>query len=257
MHARKGLNSHLKIGNMQVEVCASSLASAQAGEQSGADRIELCSELAVGGITPSLGLLEEVREHIRIPVHVLIRPRSGDFVYSDDEFGIMLRDIAACRRLGFEGIVSGCLQPDGTVDESRTRALVEASGDCHFTFHRAFDRTPDPMAALASLEALGVDTVLSSGQQNSAEAGLDLLVRLQQAATRIRIMPGAGIRPENAGRFKGKGFAFVHLSGLGPTGPQPAYSGPAMNSPGLLTEGVPPQTDPERVAALIRALKAG
>lgn len=242
---------------MQVEVCANSLASARAAEQAGADRIELCSELAVGGITPSLGLLEEVREHIRIPVHVLIRPRSGDFVYSDAEFRIVLRDIAACRRLGFEGIASGCLQADGSVDAARTRALVEATEDGHFTFHRAFDLTPDPMAALATLEALQADTILSSGQQPSAEAGLELLERLQQAATRIRIMPGAGIRPENAGKFCGKGFAFVHLSGLGPAGPEPSVSGPPMNSPGLLTEGIPAGTDPQRVAAVIRALKAG
>ena len=241
---------------MQVEVCANSMASALAAEQAGADRIELCSELAVGGITPSPGLLEEVRETIRIPVHVLIRPRSGDFVYSDAEFRIMLRDIAACRRLGFEGIVSGCLQADGSVDAARTRALVDAAGDGHFTFHRAFDRTPDPIAALAVLEEAGVDTLLSSGQQGSAEAGLDLLVRLQEAATRIRIMPGAGIRPENAANFKGKGFRYVHLSGLGPTGPEPAFSGPPMNSPALLTEGVPATTDPLRVAAVIRVLKA-
>ncbi len=242
---------------MQVEVCANSIASARAAEQAGADRIELCSELAVGGITPSLGLLEEVRKNIRIPVHVLIRPRSGDFVYSDAEFRIMLRDIAACRSLGFEGIVSGCLHPDGSVDEGRTGNLIEASGDCHFTFHRAFDRTPDPMAALAELDALQVDTILSSGQESSAEAGLELLVEMKEAASRVRIMPGAGIRPENAMRFAGKGFAFVHLSGLGPAGSHPAYSGPPMNSPELLTEGVPAETDPQRVAAVIRALKAG
>ena len=242
---------------MLVEVCANSPESARAAEQAGADRIELCSELAVGGITPSLGVLEWVRAHIRIPVHVLIRPRSGDFCYSGEELDCMLRDIRQCVALGFEGIVSGCLQEDRQVDVDATALLLEAAGSCHFTFHRAFDRCPDPEAALEALEALGVDTILSSGQAPDAVSGLPLLERLHGLSRGCRMMPGGGIHAANAALFREAGFAAIHLSGVPKPSAAEPYAGLPMNSPSLLREGRPLYTDPAIVSAVIASLKEG
>lgn len=240
---------------MLVEVCANSPESARAAEQAGAHRIELCSELAVGGITPSLGVLQWVRRNIGIPVHVLIRPRSGDFQYSEAELDCMLRDIEQCVSMGFEGVVSGCLRADRQIDLDATRRLIAAAGSCHFTFHRAFDRCPDPEAALQQLEGLGVNTILSSGQAPDAVAGLPLLNRLQGQARACQLMPGGGINPDNALIFKEAGFTAIHLSGVPkPTGPE-ADTGLPMNSLSLLREGRPLHTDPARVSAVIERLK--
>ncbi|WP_425235823.1 copper homeostasis protein CutC [Ulvibacterium sp.] len=197
---------------MLVEICANSLQSALNAEKGGADRIELCSELAIGGITPSYGLLKSVRERISIPVHVLIRPRSGDFTYSDLEFEIIKKDIALCRDLGFEGIVTGVLHEDFTLDEKRTQSLVNASEGIHFTFHRAFDWVVDPLKALEKLENMGVQTLLSSGQQKSALEGIDLLTELNERASTCTIQPGGGIGMGNLREFKDRNFKAIHLS---------------------------------------------
>lgn len=197
---------------MIVEVCAASLQSAVRAERAGADRIELCAELGVGGITPSPGLLQKVRDALRIPVHVLIRPRSGHFTYSDSEYEVMCRDIAFCARLGFEGVVAGILEEDHRLDNRRTEGLMVHKGSMHFTFHRAFDWIPDPLNALKELEALGVDTILSSGQAPSAPEGLPLLKEMLHRAANLTVMPGAGIRPANVLTFKQQGFRAVHLS---------------------------------------------
>lgn len=197
---------------MLVEVCANSLKSALNAQEAGADRIELCSELAVGGITPSYGLLKAVREKIHIPVNVLIRPRSGDFTFSDYEFNIMKTNIALCRDLGFNGIVSGALHSNFSLDVERTKELIIASGDLDFTFHRAFDWVKDPRNTLRQLELLGLNTVLTSGQQTSALLGIDLLEDLHKVSTNCVIMPGSGINQDNVHQFKTKGFHAVHLS---------------------------------------------
>ena len=175
---------------MIVEVCANSLESALNAQKAGADRIELCNELAVGGVTPSFGLLQLIKEHISIPVNVLIRPRSGDFSYSDPEFEIMKKDIALCRDLGFNGIVSGVLSRDFTLDYKRTQELIGESGPLQFTFHRAFDWVSDPMATLQQLQELEVDTILSSGQQKSSVQGMEMLTRLLKESKGCVIMPG-------------------------------------------------------------------
>ena len=199
---------------MIIEVCANSLESALNAQKAGADRIELCAELAVGGVTPSFGLLQLVREHIFIPINVLIRPRSGDFTYSDLEFEIMKRDIAFCRDLGFNGIVSGVLSRDFTLDYKRTKELIEVSKPLQFTFHRAFDWVRDPMATLQQLQELEVDTILSSGQQNSSVQGMELLTGLLIESKECVIMPGGGIRDTNVLDFIKQGFRAVHLSGI-------------------------------------------
>jgi copper homeostasis protein len=155
----------LNISNMIVEVCANSLQSSLNAENAGAHRIELCSELGIGGITPSFGLLKKVKEKLSLPVHVLIRPRSGDFTYSDLEFNIMKEDILFCREMGFAGIVSGVLHSDFSLDLSRTGTLVELAGDHTFTFHRAFDWVKDPITTLDQLEKIGYACLLNSGHK--------------------------------------------------------------------------------------------
>ena len=199
---------------MIVEVCANSLESAVNAQKACADRIELCTELAGGGTTPSFGLLKVIKKYISIPVNVLIRPRSGEFTYSDLEFEIMKKDIELCKELGFNGIVSGVLKKDFTLDVERTKELINLSKPMQFTFHRAFDWVEDPMATLKQLEELEVDTILSSGQQNSSVAGIDLLSKLLNKSERTVIMPGGGIQDSNVLEFKKKGFGAVHLTGI-------------------------------------------
>ena len=197
---------------MIVEVCANSMESALNAQHAGAQRIELCSELTLGGITPSYGLIKKVMEAMSIPVHVLIRPRSGDFFYSETEFQTMLEDIAICESLGANGIVSGVLTPDLQIDWDRTKALKEASGSCCFTFHRAFDLVPNPLETFVKLQEMGVDTLLTSGQASSAMEGMSLLKQLKKKSNTCTIMPGAGIRDNNAKYFKQAGFKAIHLS---------------------------------------------
>lgn len=198
---------------MLVEICANSFQSAINAEKAGAHRIELCSELAVGGITPSYGLLKKVMRELTIPVHALVRPRSGDFTFSDDEFEIIKEDILICKELGVAGIVSGVLHTNNTIDYERTQKLIELSKPLHFAFHRAFDCVPNPKEALQKLSDLGVQTILTSGQQAKAENGLALLKVLQEiAGDKLTILAGGGINPENIQLFKEAGLNAVHAS---------------------------------------------
>jgi copper homeostasis protein len=198
---------------MLVEICANSFESAFNAEKAGADRIELCSELSVGGITPSFGLLKKIVTELSIPVHVLIRPRSGDFTYSDEEFDSMKRDIKLCKELGIDGIVSGILHKDNSIDYNRTQELIELSKPMHFAFHRAFDCVPNPFDSLERLMALGVETILTSGQQPKAENGISLLTQLQEKAdNKLTILAGGGINPDNALQFKNAGLKAIHAS---------------------------------------------
>jgi len=198
-------------GNMKVEICANSYQSAINAEKAGANRIELCSELAIGGITPSYGLLKKVINDLAIPVHVLIRPRSGDFTFSEAEFEIMKENIQLCKELGVAGIVSGVLHFDTTIDIERTQELVALSNPMNFTFHRAFDWVSNPLEEIKKLESIGVQRILSSGQEASAEKGIDHLVHWNNA-TNITIMPGGGINNSNIKLFQENGFKEVHLS---------------------------------------------
>lgn len=240
---------------MKVEVCVTSVASARHAEAAGADRLELCMELAVGGVTPSPGLMQAVREAVRCPVHVLIRPRSGNFIYTEEVLDQMRFDIGYCRSLGYEGIATGCLTEEGGIDLPGMQSLAEAAGPCHLTFHRAFDRLQDWKSALPQLEALGVATILSSGQAASAPEGLLLLEQLPRK-TRCGIMPGGGIRPGNVKHFMGKGFEAVHLSAI-PGRPSEGFVGVPLNAPSLLREGTPPEADPVLLRELIGRLREG
>jgi copper homeostasis protein len=241
---------------MLVEVCANSLESAINAQKAGADRIELCLELAVGGITPSYGLLKAIKEHISIPVHVLIRPRSGDFTFSESEFEIMRTDIALCVKMGFDGIVSGVLNTDYTLDMERTKQLIEDSKDLKFTFHRAFDWVREPFKTLVQLEAMGVDYVLSSGQQKSAIEGIDLLADLQHQASTCYIMPGSGINDSNIDSFmKKKVFKAIHLSGTELVQTLAEKPKITMNSPAFLFDDKIAISTVDRISAVVDKVK--
>ncbi|WP_430965718.1 copper homeostasis protein CutC [Spongiimicrobium sp. 2-473A-2-J] len=240
---------------MLVEVCANSLESALNAERAGADRLELCTELGVGGITPSLGLLQSVREQLSIPVRVLIRPRSGDFTYSAQEFEIMKKDIAFCKTLDLSGIVSGMLRKDLSLDTERTQALIELSAPLEFTFHRAFDWVPDPLGTLGELEDLGVNCVLSSGQEKTALEGISLLSKLQGTAKKTIVMPGGGVRENNVLRFKEKGFKAIHLSATAFHTKLEQPPKISMNSPSFLREDAVAVTKMETVRHIVDLVK--
>ena len=181
-----------------LEIAANSLASALAAQEGGASRIELCSALELGGLTPSPGQIALVRDNLSIPVYVLIRPRAGDFAYTDEEHATMLADIAHCAAASCDGVVVGALTADGDVDLARCRELVSAANGIDVTFHRAIDVCRDPAAALEAIIGLGFARVLSSGGAASAlEGGANLRRLIEQAAGRIEIMPGAGIGADN------------------------------------------------------------
>lgn len=240
---------------MIVEVCANSLQSALNAQKAGADRIELCIELGVGGITPSYGMLQLAREHINIPIHVLIRPRSGDFTYTSAEFELMGKDIACCARLGFEGVVCGILQPDLQPDLKRTAALRDKAKGMHFTFHRAFDWIPRPLEALPQLEVIGVDTVLTSGQAATAPKGFQLLTDLNEAAQKCVIMPGGGIGPQNVLGFKEKQFKAIHLSAASMVKTLAVQPLPSMNTMAFISDDHRPESLEPVIRAVVDSVK--
>ncbi|WP_031426572.1 copper homeostasis protein CutC [Flavimarina sp. Hel_I_48] len=198
---------------MQVEICANSFESALAAQQGGADRIELCTELSVGGLTPSHGLIEKVTSELQIPVHVLIRPRSGNFTYSPAELDVMHRDIEFCKMIGCAGVVSGALNSDNTIAKEKLELLLTAAEGLCFTFHRAFDWCPDAIVALDALLQFPIKRLLTSGKEQTAAEGLSLLNQLlEKSNDQIEIMPGSGINIGNISAFKANNFKSVHLS---------------------------------------------
>ena len=165
-----------------LEACVDSVESALAAVKGGATRLELCSNLVIGGTTPSQWLYEEIRKESDIRIHALIRPRFGDFCYTDHEFEIIRNEVRMFRKLGAEGVVIGNLRPDGTLNMEEMEQLMDAAGDMSVTLHRAFDVCKDPFAALEAAKALNLSTILTSGQAASAPAGASLLRRLVEAA---------------------------------------------------------------------------
>lgn len=177
-----------------LECCVDSVDSAITAADCGADRLELCSNMIIGGTTPTLALYDKIREQTTIRLHVLIRPRFGDFYYQPMEFAVMLKEMEQFRLAGADGVVFGCLTPDGALCLDQMKRLVEAAGSMQITLHRAFDMCQDPFQALEDAIGLGIHTILTSGQKDTALLGLPLLRELQRAAAgRIQIMPGSGV----------------------------------------------------------------
>lgn len=240
---------------MLVEVCCNSLESAINAEKGGADRIELCSELGVAGITPSYGLIQLVKQKLKIPIHVLLRPRSGHFKYSETEFDVLLRDIEVCKEMGVDGIVSGVLDVDNSLDIKRTRLLVEKSKPLHFTFHRAFDWIRNQKDALQRLEEMGVDAILTSGKEINAEKGIDQLKELNELSTSTIVMPGSGINFQNVIQFKNAAFKAVHFSGTRFSNKVDIAEKISMNSRKHLVEDETAVTNSEIVRQIVLVIK--
>jgi copper homeostasis protein len=242
-----------------VEICVDSLAGALAAQSGGADRVELCADLLEGGITPSAGCIRAVRRALTIGLQVIIRPRGGDFLYSEEELAVMGEDIQLAKEYEADGVVLGCLTAEGQIDRERTAELIERSRPLNVTFHRAFDMCRDPVAALEELIALGVDRVLTSGGQNSCVQGRQLLAELhQQAAGRIIIMAGGGLTPQNVNDIvAATGISEVHLSAR-----KPVESGMKYRNENCAMGGsAPPSeyewktTDVAAVRAVVEAVK--
>lgn len=184
--------------NYIIEIATTDYATTAAAVAGGADRIELCSALSEGGLTPSFGLVRQCREAFSLPLFPIIRPRGGDFRYSDEELAVLESDLRACKDLGCDGVVLGLLKKDGTLPLQKLARLVEAAYPMDVTFHRAFDRCLDPLEAMEQLIELGFQRILTSGQRPTAPEGAELIASLVHAAAgRITIMPGSGVRPEN------------------------------------------------------------
>ncbi|HEY2395290.1 MAG TPA: copper homeostasis protein CutC [Rudaea sp.] len=235
-----------------LEIAANSLASALAAQEGGADRIELCTALELGGLTPTHAQISLVRERVRLPIHVLIRPRGGDFVYSDLEFETMQRDIESCAALGCDGVVIGALDAAGNID-ARCSALIGAAGKLDITFHRAIDVSRDPRRALEEIIALRCRRVLTSGARACALDGVAMIRELiAQSNGRVAVMPGAGVDATNVAAIRlSTGAREFHASAKRRL---PSRGAPAPGSAAGMEEGEL-RTDIEQVRALVAALR--
>lgn len=222
----------------KIEICANSVASCLEAQKGGAYRVELCAGIPEGGTTPSYGEIAVARELLNIKLNIIIRPRGGDFLYSDVEHKTMLHDIEMAKKLGVDGVVIGCLKADGTIDMERNRELIAAAEGMSVTFHRAFDMCKNPFESLEQIIALGCDTLLTSGQQPTAIEGISLLSQLvEKAGDRIIIMPGSGVNENNiailADETKAKEF---HFSAREPIDSKMEYRNPDLKMGGAVVE---------------------
>lgn len=198
-----------------LECCVDSVESAIEAEKGGANRLELCANLIIGGTSPSLALFEKIKENTSIKINVLLRPRFGDFLYSDYEFEILKEEVKLFRNAGADGVVIGCLRADGTIDSSKMEELIALAEGMHITMHRAFDMTENPYEALREAKRLGVNTILTSGQRNTALEGKELIKALiEEAGDDLEILVGSGVNAEVIKEFlyESKAYAF-HMSG--------------------------------------------
>lgn len=237
-----------------IEIATADLHTTAAAVAGGADRIELCAALTEGGTTPSHGMIKTCRTLYEVELFPIIRPRGGDFLYSDEEFEVMKQDVKLCKELNCDGVVSGLLLKNGNIDVERTRILVSLAYPMEFTFHRAFDRCKDPYEALEELVDAGCTRVLTSGQQPTAPGGVELIASLvQKAAGRIVIMPGSGVRKENIRELAEKtGAIEFHSSLRGKADSHMEFRHPAF-IPGEESY-LNPYINPEEVKALRQAL---
>jgi copper homeostasis protein len=238
-----------------IEIATADFITTKAAVEGGADRIELCAALTEGGTTPSQGMIRRCREAFPVSLFPIIRPRGGDFLYSDDEYEIMLKDVLLCKQSGCDGVVIGLLRSNGDIDLSRTARLVEAAYPMELTFHRAFDRCRDPLVALEELISIGCQRILTSGQQPAAPEGVELIAQLVTAANhRIVIMPGSGVRKENIQSLAAKtGATEFHSSLRGKTRSKMEFIHPSFAA--SEESYTNPSIDPEEVRALRKALQ--
>ena len=240
-----------------IEACVDSSESAAAAAQGGAGRLELCANLVEGGTTPSAGTIALARE-LGVVLHVMIRPRGGDFCYTEREFESMRRDVHEARRLGADGVVFGLLTPDGTIDAHRSRILLEEARPLSVTVHRAFDVSRDPHEALDTLIHLGVDRVLTSGQQATVPEGLPLIRSLvERAGGRLGILPGGGITAANVAevvRVTGVREVHVHAARTFPSPMEFRNPRVVMGSSYMPDEYRRAETAAEQIAAVVGAL---
>lgn len=243
----------------KIEICIDSAAGALAAERGGADRVELCDNLLEGGTTPSAGCIKVARRGLKIGLQVIIRPRGGDFLYDSPELEVMREDIRMAKDLGADGVVVGCLTAAGDIDKQCTAELVGLARPMNVTFHRAFDMCRDPRQGLEDLIGLGIDRVLTSGQEASCLEGLELIAELQQqAAGRIIILPGGGLTVRNIRKIvQATGVTEVHLSARGSVESRMSYRNPRVFMGGALR---PPEfgwkaTDERVVKQVVAALR--
>jgi copper homeostasis protein len=215
---------------MTCEVVVYNIESALRAQEGGADRIELCDNPGEGGTTPSYGVIENVRQNVSLDIFVMIRPRGGDFCYSNYEFHSMKRDIHQCQKISVDGVVFGILNPDGTIDKKRCKELIERARPLKVTCHRAFDMTRDPFEALEDCIEAGFDRILTAGQQAQALKGVDLIAELiQKANGRIAIMPGSGVNEDTVTEIVSKTKAKeIHFSAVAFRESGMAYRNPAI-----------------------------
>ena len=245
--------------NFKLEICVDSIESAINAQSAGADRVELCDNLAEGGTTPSFGMIISARKNLSIGLNVIIRPRGGDFLYSDREFEIMIKDIGICSQSGVDGVVTGLLKADGTVDVEKSKYLVESAAPLAVTFHRAFDVCSDPEKGLDEIILTGASRILTSGQKNLVPEGAGLISRLvRMAGNRIIIMPGSGLDDSNIAEMaRVTGAKEFHL-----TGRKVVESEMQFRKEGIPMGGFPdiPEfsrkvADPEKIGKIIKILK--
>lgn len=241
-----------------LEICAGSVESAIAARDGGAQRIELCAALEVGGVTPSAGLIAQARKVKGLVLNVIIRPRAGDFLYNEHEVACMEEDIHTCKLLGVDGVVIGALTAEGDIDTANCKRLIDAADGMSVTFHRAFDMCRAPQKALEELISLGCDRVLTSGQAPTAEAGIALLKELvEQADGRITIMPGCGVNSGNAAKILSEtGACEIHASARKNVGSGMLFrhSGVSMGNPDS-DEYARKETDVNEVRAIVNYIK--
>lgn len=240
---------------MEIEVCAYSLESCLAAQEAGADRVELCAGMYDGGTTPPAGMLRLARELLNIELYVMIRPRGGDFVYSELEYRQMKEDLAFAKSCGADGVVIGLLDENGGVDVARTRELVEMAAPLKVTFHRAFDMAADYRRAFEEVIRSGCYRILTSGQRNTAPEGIEVLRELvRENAGRIRIMAGSGVGSDNAPALAATGIDALHLSGKKSRDSRMKYRNPAVSMGGV--PGIPEYeivySDRDKIAGVVR-----
>ncbi len=241
-----------------LEICSFSLESCLTAQKAGANRVELCGGMFEGGTTPSTGLIRLARQNLHIQLFVMIRPRGGDFYYSDSEFEVMKEDILTAKNLGADGVVFGILNPDGSVDKNRTTELINLAKPLKVTFHRAFDIANDPIQALEDIIECGCERILTSGQKNTAIEGIDLLkILVEKSQNRIEIMAGSGVNAQNAQHFLNIDIHALHMTGKGIQESKMVFRKPdvSMASAALINEYEIYEADFEKCKAVVEILK--